>query len=61
MITTIEALKVRVKDRYKVREWKLSKGLLECVLRGDYRLFLHFRYVDNYRIEVTRWEKKSPE
>ena len=59
MITTIEALKVRVADRYRVREWKLSKGLLECILRGDYRLLLHFRYVDNDRIEVTKWEKRK--
>ena len=58
MITTIEALKVRVKDRYRVKEWKLTKGLLECVLRGDYRLLLHFRYVDNDRIEVMKWEKR---
>jgi hypothetical protein len=59
MITTIESLKVRVADRYRVKEWNLSKDLLECVLRGDYRLFIHYRYVDNHRIEVTRWEKRK--
>jgi hypothetical protein len=60
MTTTIEALKVRVMDRYRVVRWKQSQGVLEAQLRGEYRLLMHFNYLDGQRIEVTRKEWIKP-
>ena len=51
MTTTIEALKVRVMDRYRVVRWKQSQGGRGAV-KGEYRLLMHFNYLDGQRIEA---------
>ena len=54
MTTTIEALKIRVKDRYRVKKFILHKDTLQCVLRGDYRLVFLLEYIANQDVKVLR-------
>jgi hypothetical protein len=61
MITTIEALKVRVKDRYRMRSCKLSQGVVDFLLRGDYRLLVTYKPLKGGLIEVTNMKWIKPE
>lgn len=54
MITTIEALKIRVKDRYRVKKFILHEDTLQCVLRGGYRLVFFLEYIANQDVKVLR-------
>ena len=60
MTTTIEALKIRVKDRYRVKKFILHKDTLQCVLRGDYRLVFFLEYIANQDVKVLRQEMVKP-
>ena len=60
MTTTIEALKIRVKDRYRVRKFILHKDTLQCVLRGGYRLVFVLEYIANQDVKVQRQEMVKP-
>jgi len=56
MITTLEALKVRVKDRYRLRSCKLLQRVLECTLRTGSVLLIHFKPLEGELIEVTNYQ-----
>ena len=61
MITTIEALKVRVRDRYRMHSCKLLRRVLECTLRTGSILLIHFKPLQGELIEVTNHEWIKPE
>lgn len=61
MTTTIEALKVRVKDRYRLRSCRLLKRVLECTLRTGSILLVHFKPLEGELIEVTNYQWIKPE
>jgi hypothetical protein len=61
MITTLEALKVRVKDRYRLRSCKLLQRVLECTLRTGSVLLVHFKPLEGELIEVTNYQWIKPE
>ena len=61
MITTIEALKVRVRDRYRMRSCKLLQRVLECTLRTGSILRIHFKPLQGELIEVINYEWIKPE
>jgi len=61
MITTLEALKVRVKDRYRLRSCRLLQKVLECTLRTGGVLLIHFKPIEGELIEVTNYQWIKPE
>ena len=61
MITTLEALKVRVKDRYRIRSCRLLQRVLECTLRTGSILLVHFKPLEGELIEVTNYQWIKPE
>ena len=56
MITTREALKVRVKDRYRLRSCRLLQRVLECTLRTGSVLLVHYKPMEGELIEVTQYQ-----
>jgi hypothetical protein len=56
MITTLEALKVRAKDRYRLRSCRLLQRVLECTLRTGSVLLIHFKPLEGELIEVTNYQ-----
>jgi len=60
MITTIEALKVRVKDRYRMRSCKLLQRVLKCTLRTGSVLLVHFKPLEGELIEVINYQWIKP-
>jgi len=61
MITTLEAWKVRVKDRYRLRSCRLLQRVLECTLRTGSVLLVHFKPLEGELIEVTNYQWIKPE
>jgi len=61
MITTLEALKVRAKDRYRLRSYRLLQRVLECTLRTGSVLLIHFKPLEGELIEVTNYQWIKPE
>jgi len=61
MTTTIEALKVRLKDRFRLKSCKLKGKVLTAHLRTGSSLDIHFEYVQNGNIEITKqeWTKSA--
>lgn len=56
MITTREALKVRVKDRYRLRSCRLLQRVLECTLITGSVLLVHYKPMEGELIEVTQYQ-----
>ena len=56
MITTREALNVRVKDRYRLRSCRLLQRVLECTLRTGSVLLVHYKPMEGELIEVTQYQ-----
>lgn len=61
MITTLEALKIRVKDRYRLRSCRLLQRVLECTLRTGSVLLVHFKPLEGELIEVINYQWIKPE
>ena len=61
MTTTIEALKVRVKDKYRIHSCKLLQRVLQCTLRTGTILLIHFMPKEGDLIEVTKYQWIKPE
>ena len=56
MITTLEALKIRVKDKYRIHSCRLLQKVLECTLRTGSILQVHFKPLQGELIEVTKYQ-----
>ena len=60
MTTTIEALKVRLKDKFRLKDCKLNGKVLTATLRTGSKLEVHFEYTHSGFIEVTKQEWIKP-
>jgi hypothetical protein len=60
MITTLEALKIRVKDKYRIHSCRLLQKVLECTLRTGSILQVHFKPLQGELIEVTKYQWIKP-